>query len=74
MARWYEAQYKKPLGHGIWYVKVKKTEEGRVVVWNGHHFITSLTQEEAREQLNLFGVCEGNQERIQSDFTFYLHY
>lgn len=80
LPRWANAQVTKAgqqkfKGMGLlMYVRRQSFEpDSKVIVTNGRHFITWLTQEDARQYLVLGKICE-NQERVEDNYQYYLHY
>lgn len=73
MARWYTAQVQSGQIKGVLYPYVKKLDDGRVVVFQ-RHFISMMTQEEARSKLHSpVLVPENSQQEIENDFQWYLN-
>lgn len=75
MSRWYNAVVlaNQSRYSGRYLFVRKGNVTGTVTVWNGRHFITSITAEQAKIDLGL-GVVATDQEKLNFDYEWFLNY
>lgn len=74
MSRWYSAQVQPGQLKNVLYPNVKKLSDGRVVVFQ-RHFVTVMTQDEARKKLHSpVLIPEDQQAEIERDYQWYLNH
>ena len=73
--RWYnvEPTNKQILTAGKYMYAKKSSEEGKVIIFNGRHYIQVVTTDFARENFKMGKVVK-DQEFTQKEFDWYVHY